>query len=213
MSEFCKRQEGFSGREITRREFVTSMTVLGVTTAMSPIFNASRVFAAAPKRGGRLRIAVYDFSTADTLNPTSGSGSGLWGLGYQLKNNLVEEGPGGTLLPELAESWEASADAATWTFKIRKGVEFHNGKSLTAEDVIASINHHRGEKTKSAGKAILSPVKDIKADGKHIVVFTLDSGNADFPAVLTDFHYPIFRRFIRRKIFYNINNITNINSC
>ncbi|NIU59581.1 MAG: peptide ABC transporter substrate-binding protein, partial [Phycisphaerae bacterium] len=55
----------------------------------------------------------------------------------------------GEAIPELAESWEASPDAAKWTFKLRKGVEFHNGKTMDAEDVVYSFNLHRGE-TKSA---------------------------------------------------------------
>jgi len=53
-------------------------------------------------------------------------------------------------VPELAESWDPSPDAAQWTFKLRKGVEFHNGKTLEAEDVVFSINNHRGKDSKSA---------------------------------------------------------------
>ena len=109
----------------------------------------------------------------------------------QLRNNLTEISPEGTLVPELAESWEATPDAATWTFKLRKGVEFHNGRTLKAADVVASFNHHRGEDTKSAAKGIVSPVEDIKADGDNVVVFKLKGGNADFPFLASDYHLTI----------------------
>ena len=68
---------------------------------------------------------------------------------------------------------------------------YHNGREVTAEDVIASINHHRGEDSKSAAKPILAPITGMKADGKHILVFSLASGNADFPYLLSDYHVPI----------------------
>ena len=76
-------------------------------------------------------------------------------------------------------------------FSLKKGVEFHNGKTLDAEDVVASINHHRGDDTKSAAKSILSIIKDVKTDGKDKVVFELNSGSADFPYVVSDYHLPI----------------------
>ena len=55
---------------------------------------------------------------------------------------LTEVATDGALQGELAESWETSDDAKVWTFKLRKGVEFHNGKSFVADDVIASLQHH-----------------------------------------------------------------------
>ena len=110
---------------------------------------------------------------------------------WQLLNNLTEINGKGEVVGELAESWEASPDAKTWTFKLRKGVEFHNGKTLEAEDVIHSINVHRGEDTRSTGKGLVAAVVDIKADGKDTVVFTLESGNADFPFTVSDYHFPI----------------------
>jgi peptide/nickel transport system substrate-binding protein len=70
-------------------------------------------------------------------------------------------------------------------------VEFHNGKTLEAEDVIYSINHHRGKDSKSAAKGIVDPIQDIMADGKHMVVFTLKEGNADFPYTVSDPHLTI----------------------
>ena len=62
---------------------------------------------------------------------------------------------------------------------------------MEASDVIASLNHHRGEDTKSGAKGIVSPVKEMKADGKHVGVISLEGGNADFPFVLNDYHLAI----------------------
>jgi peptide/nickel transport system substrate-binding protein len=109
----------------------------------------------------------------------------------QLRNNLVEIDNNAQAIPELAESWEPTPDAKKWVFKLRKGVEFHNGKTMDAEDVIYSINHHRGEDSKSAAKGIVDPIADIKADGKDTVIFTLKGGNADFPYILSDYHLTI----------------------
>ena len=102
-------------------------------------------------------------------------------------NTLLEIDAAGVAQPELAESYEASDDAATWTFRLRK-TNFSNGKQVTAKDVIASFNHHRGEDTKSGAKELLKQVKEIRADGDNVVVFELTSGNADFPYVTADYH-------------------------
>ena len=101
-------------------------------------------------------------------------------------NNLVEVDHTGSLVPELAESY-ASDDAVTWVFRLRPGVEFHNGKTLAPEDVIASINHHRGPDSKSAVGGLVNQIKDIRADGNS-VVFELNAANADFPYVMSDYH-------------------------
>ena len=92
--------------------------------------------------------------------------------------------------PELAESWEAQNNAKTWVFNLRRGVEFHNGKTLDSDDVIASFQHHMGE-TKSPAKSLLKQVTNMRKDGKYQVVFELSGGNADFPYVASDYHVPI----------------------
>jgi peptide/nickel transport system substrate-binding protein len=106
----------------------------------------------------------------------------------QLANSLVEIDHENRPVPELAESWEASPDAKQWTFKLRKGVEFHNGKTMDADDVVYSINHHLGEESKSAAKALLKAIADIRKDDKHTVTFILKDGNADFPYIMSDYH-------------------------
>ncbi|MGE0630757.1 MAG: ABC transporter substrate-binding protein, partial [Hyphomicrobiaceae bacterium] len=65
-------------------------------------------------------------------------------VNWALRNNLTEVAVDNVIIPELAESWDSSPDFKTWTFKLRKGVEFLNGTSLTAEDVGDSRKIHRG---------------------------------------------------------------------
>jgi peptide/nickel transport system substrate-binding protein len=146
---------------------------------------------AEPSRGGRLRVGLAHGSTTDVLDPAKCDNGFTQTLAYALFNGLTEAGPKGELVPSLAESWEASPTASTWHFKLRDGVTFHNGKKLTAEDVIASLNRHRGADSSSGAKGILTSIQDIKAEGSQGVVFTLDAPNADFPFILSDFHLGI----------------------
>ena len=175
--------------KISRREFMGRTAALGVTTALAGTLCSQAVKAATPKKGGKLIVGLGHGSTTDSLDPATFENGFSNNLNYGVNNHLAEVQGDGSLAPELAESWEASSDATTWTFKIRKGVEFHNGKTLTPDDVVASVNHHRGE-TKSAAKPLLEPIEEIKADGENVVV-SLKGGNADFPFVISDYHVAI----------------------
>lgn len=173
---------------ISRRQFVASMIAAGVAMP-SALTMATNVFASTPKKGGKLRVGMGHGSTTDSLDPGTYENGMMTATGFLISNHLTEVNNDGTLVPELAESFETD-DAKKWVFKLRKGVEFHNGKSLTAEDVVASINYHRGEDSKSAAKGILASVTDIKADGDS-VVFELDGANAGFPYIVSDYHLTI----------------------
>ncbi|MGH6930883.1 MAG: ABC transporter substrate-binding protein, partial [Dongiaceae bacterium] len=165
-------------------------TAMGLTVPAA-LALSDRVLAASPKKGGRLRLASTGAATTDTLDPALilDIYMNLVSFG-QLRNCLTEIAPDGKLIPELAESWEASPDAKSWTFKLRQGVEFHNGKTLSVEDVVASINHHRGADSKSAAKDIIKSITDVKG-GDGEVVISLAEGNADFPYLLSDPHLGI----------------------
>jgi peptide/nickel transport system substrate-binding protein len=176
--------------KISRREFVARASALGAGAAVTMLLPGT-ARAATPKSGGKLRIGIGAGSTTDTLDPGTYLQNFTQFVGFGLRNNLTEISNTGELIPELAESWEISDDAVQWRFKLRQGVEFHNGKSLDADDVVASINHHRGEESKSAAKAILEPIAELKADGKDTVVFTMKQGNAGFPFIVSDYHIGI----------------------
>ena len=170
---------------ISRREFLGRAAVLGVaaTTATSLWSTAQ----AAPKRGGHLIQGLLGGATNDTLDPVALLDWHAITTSWGIRNNLTEILASGEVVGELAESFEPNADASEWRFNLRKGVEFHNGKSLEAQDVIWSLNLHRGE-SKSGAAGIVASVKDITADGKDTVVIKLNEGNADFPAMLADYH-------------------------
>ncbi len=177
--------------KINRREFMARMSALGLMAAVSPVLLATPVKAATPIKGGRLRIGMAGGSTTDSLDTATMNDAMTYNINWQTRNCLVEVDHKGNPIPELAESWDTSPDALKWTFKLRKGVEFHNGRTLEAEDVLFSINHHRRQESKSAAKGIVDPIEDMKTDGKYSVVFTLKEGNVDFPFIMSAPHLTI----------------------
>ena len=171
--------------QMRRRELLATAGALGMVASLP------RTAKAEPKKGGRLRVGMGHGSTTDTLDPATFENGFMLQTTYTMHNYLTEVDNKGQLAPELAESWQASDDAAEWVFTLKAGLEFHNGKSVTSEDVIASFNHHRGEESKSAAKPIVEPIQDIVAVDERNVRFVLASGNADFPFIVSDYHLPI----------------------
>lgn len=174
-------------RGITRRGLLQGAAAVGAAALILPA--SMRAAAAEPKKGGVFRIGIGHGSSTDGYDP------GLWDQLYvqtfaaARHNYLIEIAADGTLAPEIAESWD-SADGMVWVFKIRQGLSFHSGKPVTADDVLASLNHHRGEASTSAVKPYFDAVTDIKLDGSNVVV-TLNAPNADFPYLMSDYHLPV----------------------
>lgn len=163
----------------------------GAALAMTSFPGMPAYAADQPKRGGRFRIGLAGGGTNDNLDPRQSLETVTATLSFQFRNTLVELLPTMRPGPELAERWESSPDAKTWIFDLRKGVQFHSGKTFDSEDVIYSINHHRGGDRPSAAAGFVRPIVDIKADGKSRVIFTLNGPNADFPLILSEYRLPI----------------------
>ncbi len=172
---------------MNRRGLLKTTGAAALTFAAGSL--AGTMAQAGPQKGGHLRAAIPGGHTGDSFDPITFSDLFMSVLGSgAVYSRLTEVDAGGNVTGGLAESWEASPDARVWTFNLRKGVEFHNGKPFTAEDVIASVNHHRGEDSKSPIKQIVDPIESIDAPNAQQVVFTLNSGNADFAFLLFDYH-------------------------
>jgi len=186
--QLIKRMIGDS--RTTRRDFIRGAVTSGLAlSAASGLW--TQAHAATPTAGGHMRVGMNDGNTNDSLDPTTFVGSVQVCSSRAARDSLVEIGNDNKLSPAIAESWEASADAKSWRFTLRKGVEFSDGKSLTVDDVINSINVHRGESSTSGAKGIFEQVVDVRADGAGVVVVDLAAANADFPWVLTDYHVAV----------------------
>lgn len=172
---------------IDRRQFVMGALAAGVALP-SALTMADKAIAATPNSGGHMKFGRGHGSTTDSLDPATSENGFQIHVNFSYANCLTEVDVDGSLIPELAESIEPSDDAKTWAFNLRKDVEFHNGKTMTADDVIASMNHHRGEETKSAAKGLLEQVVDMKKDGDNRIIFELNAPNADFSYIVSDYH-------------------------
>ena len=174
--------------KLGRREFMSYAAATGMSLTAASSLWSSQVAAATPKRGGTFRVGVHNVNTSDTHNTGAYQSVGEIQLAHAHRSYLTEITSDNKLGPDMADSWSATPDAKTWTFALNKEATFHSGKKFTAADAIASLNHHRGEKSTSAAKTLLESVTDITAKDEHTIVIELNQGFADLPWVMTDYH-------------------------
>jgi peptide/nickel transport system substrate-binding protein len=128
---------------LNRRRFLQAAGLASVAGLVAACSSSTSSLSASspggtPKRGGTLRLGVSGGASNDTCDPAVALTIPSYvavNLAYDAL--AIESGHGA--VNQLATSWESNADATLWTIRIRDGVEFHNGKTLTAEDVIYSI--------------------------------------------------------------------------
>ena len=172
----------------TRRDALkagAAMTAAGLLpgralAAIPSEFDGSKFQLAAPepnpKRGGTLRYGItmrmphFDFHQSGTINNLGSQGC--------MFDNLIRRDPrdsGKTIIPDLAHSWEISEDGKTYTFFLRKGVEFHDGAELTSEDVKATFDRIRKppQGISIPRSVLFRAVSEIVAPDKYTVQFKL----------------------------------------
>lgn len=161
---------------IARRRFLTAVVLL---LALLPSFAAAA--GSEPKRGGTLTFAVA--TTPPTLDwHTTGARATAVYAGMYIWESLVAVDEKFVPHPMLAERWEVSRDGLTWTFPLRRNVKFHNGKVMTSEDVVASLNRWRQVSPRAE---MMAKVKDVVATDRHTVVFRLSAPLATLPFILS----------------------------
>ncbi|MDX6485361.1 MAG: peptide/nickel transport system substrate-binding protein, partial [Gaiellaceae bacterium] len=166
-----------------RRAFAFLGTALIVIAACTTVALGARTThaskTATPKRGGHITIArIEDSQSFDKTNVFQNES--IW-IAEQINESLFEAADDGkTLKPWLATSFTKSKDGKTYTFKLRKGVKFSNGKPMTAADVKFSIDDARAQKK---GWGYLdAAIKSIDAPNPSTVVFHLKFQWAPFVA-------------------------------
>jgi peptide/nickel transport system substrate-binding protein len=147
---------------ITRRQFVAF-------AAAAAAMSTAR--AAAQPRPGRTGGTFVSAKTteAPSLDPILEQALSRQRIDPLFYNRLVEWGHDAKLEPALAESWTASADGRTWTFKLRRGVKFHNGREFVAEDVKYTYERILDPKVASGGRGYLSAIEQIETPDPHTV--------------------------------------------
>jgi len=136
---------------------ILRLVLVVVLALLLPLETAAQT----PKRGGTLVVGMsQDLPGLDPHPSTSTITYQVLSLVYQ---GLVDFDRDLKIKPVLAESWSTSADGKTWTFKLRKGVKFHNGRPLTAADVKFSLDRILDPKTAARGKGSLSIIESVQA--------------------------------------------------
>ena len=173
--------------QLSRRDFLGRAAALGASAAFANTLLIGNARAQAAQRGGILRAGLQGGESTNTLDPALNQNSVMFNFCKQWGEFLMRLNRDGSLENRIAEEINASDDVKTWTMKIRQGVEFHNGKTVTAEDVAATIERHADEKSQSGALGVLGNIETIRADGNEVIV-TLKSPDADFPYLMADYH-------------------------
>lgn len=189
-----------SSEGVTRRRLIqigagagVGLTALGALGACGGDDSTTSTTAAGatPKRGGILEISVTDTNNADRLNPIVPINTNDILSQSMVFDSLTRTDLNFKASPGLAESWEANADGTVWEFRLREGVEFHDGKSFTADDVVWTLREAFDPEGEGAGLAIFDQYvkpSGVTAKSPTLVQIELVKPNFFLPALLGGFY-------------------------
>jgi peptide/nickel transport system substrate-binding protein len=165
-----KEMPGGGSMAFTRRAFFGTSAALGISLGVKPAF-------AQAADTLRLALAARGNRTLDPANSIQGADN--WAI-IHIHDTLVYSPNGrfaqnnSEFVPMLAESFTMSPDARTWTFELRKGVQFHKGYGeCTADDVVFSLNRAKDPNQAGGKKVLYENIANVRADGKYTAIVTL----------------------------------------
>lgn len=181
------------GGELDREEFLRRATMFGLSLGtigllLKAVGMEELAFAApqAVQAGGTIRVGL---PTGGSLEPYLLNDGGSLALSGIPGEYLTFTNPKGQVVPWLATSWKPNADATVWTFQLRRGVKFHDGQTMTAKDVVASMKQYVGVKESNAGLSPYFDAAGVSAVGQYAVRFRLKSPIGVFPYLLSQTTY------------------------
>lgn len=185
MKEVNSLQQMHRDGRINRRDFLKVMGALGFSAmAANELLTASTVLAGTPVKGGTAIMANNIHGPDDQMDPIVFTSGIDYQRGICTYNGLIQILDDMSLHPELAEEWSANSNATEFTFKIRKGVRFHDGSKFSADDVVWSMNRHLGKDSVSVAKAFFANVTEWKKVDQYTVKAMLSSPDSDLPIKL-----------------------------
>ncbi len=172
--------------DLDRRTFMGATASTGLAVSTVSLLPGTGI--ADQPHGGHARIGSDGGAGIDTLDPLKAIGTDhVTQAALCCFDTLTELQADGTPVGSLAESWDTSADGRTWTFKLREA-EFHNGKNVTADDVVWSLNLQKSEEnTYAEGQQLVGSLEELRADGSDTVVMVQKEANFDLPVHLSAF--------------------------
>lgn len=137
-----------------------------------------------PRRGGTIRVATHASSTSDTLDPAKGGTALDYIRHFMLYGGLtcIEDE---TLQPRLSLARAIETDdRINWHIELQRGIRFHDGSELTAEDVVHSLLRHKDPAIGSKMSSLAAQFAEVRGDGRYSVLVRLTGANADLPNLL-----------------------------
>jgi peptide/nickel transport system substrate-binding protein len=176
---------------VSRRRFIGAGLGAASALALGGAGGAASAFAAparqGAKRGGAIKIAISDQTAKDSYDPQRNSSTlGLLSAGL-MYDTLVHLDDHWNVTPMLAVDWSVGKGAKVYTYKLRKGVEFHSGKTFDAQDVAYTIKRMLKGGAELHGAGVFGPVLDasgIQVVDKHTIRFKLKAADGFFPIKL-----------------------------
>jgi peptide/nickel transport system substrate-binding protein len=133
---------------------------------------------------GTLKVALP--SNVNTLDPAKTKIGEEYIVNFLVYSGLTELDANGKAIPDLAESWKASEDQKTWTFNLRHGVKFHDGREFDSGDAKATIARVMDKATGSTARVNFDIVDSIDTPDKYTIVFKLKIPYSGFADILGD---------------------------
>ena len=174
-----------SGSRVSRRTLLKFSTG-AVTAAALGACSAtdSNGSGGAGKRGGQL-VAAWNLDKFTTLDPQLVVGSDQMSMLINVCEGLTRLTPTLEVEGALAESWEVSPDGLTYTFKLRRGVKWHNGDDFSAQDMVFTYERGSDPALGSPSVSGLVAISDVKAPDEQTLVFQLKQPFAPFLTTVT----------------------------
>jgi peptide/nickel transport system substrate-binding protein len=199
--------QGSEASGFDRRTFIGVGLGAAGALALGGLGGATSALAApaapAAKRGGTIKVAISDASSKDSYDPQRNSSTlGLMAAGM-MYDTLVKLDDHWNITPMLAVDWSAKPGGKEYTYKLRKGVTFHDGKPFTAKDVAYTFNRMLKGGAALHGAGIFGPV--LKSNGIVIV----DPYTIKFKLTAADGFFPIKLGFWYGRIIENNANFAN----
>jgi peptide/nickel transport system substrate-binding protein len=157
-----------------------TMTLHTGLIALSAAVLAAVPAAAQPASKTRVTLAMVLEPTG--MDPTTAPAAAIGEIvHYNVLEGLTKINVDGSVTPLLAESWTMDPDGKSYSFKLRKGVKFHDGEAFDASDVKFSFERAKDDKsTNKAKKAVFDNIRRVDTPDAHTVILTLDNADPNF---------------------------------